>query len=111
MAASEHLGPQFFHGTTADLRAGDTIEPGHGANWEQSSSEHVYFTDSRKAAKGWAKGGRVYEVEPTGEYEPDANFPEGRISSQVGSMRVLPPGGPQYSYQTQHPLRVRRKAR
>jgi hypothetical protein len=102
VSADEHLNPQqFYHGTTAarGLDVGDTIEPGHDANHEISSKEHVYFTNrefrakkwSSEAAGGYKPGMRVFKVEPTGPYEHDANWPSDDYEA---------------SYQTKHPLRI-----
>ena len=83
MTASDHLGPQWYHGTTAasGLDVGDMITPGHTPVHEISSSQHVYFTSNQGAARkyagnaagGYKPGMRVFSVEPTGPYEPDPN--------------------------------------
>jgi hypothetical protein len=81
----EQFGP-YFHGTSAELRAGDVLNP-PGQEGPRSfkvphplySPEHVYFTTSRSQAESYAQsratkhGGspRVYEVEPHGETEKD----------------------------------------
>ena len=56
MTASDHLGPQFYHGTTvaSGLNVGDMITPGHEAQHDISSPHHVYFTDAQHRAKKWA---------------------------------------------------------
>lgn len=82
MAASDHLNPrQFFHGTAAPLKAGDTLVPGsqlggtsstYGAEHEHAQGVHV--TDDMHAARHFAEesamryGGtpHVYQVEPHG---------------------------------------------
>jgi hypothetical protein len=84
MAASDHLsGPQFFHGTSAELQPGDYLSP-RGANEsgrieDESSRRHVYFTADPYHAYGYAlraqqqRGGNanVYQVQPTGKTEAD----------------------------------------
>lgn len=102
MSASDHLGPQFYHGTTmaSGLDVGDMIEPGHTAQHEISSGQHVYFTDAEHRAKKWAShaagghqpGMRVFTVVPTGPHELDTNWES----------------DPDYemSYQSRHPLRI-----
>jgi hypothetical protein len=101
--ASEPLdaGP-FFHGTKADLRAGDTIEPGYRSNFgERRTANYVYLTATLDAATWGAElatgdgPGRIYRVEPTGPIENDPNLTDQRF-----------PGNPTRSYRTQQPLRV-----
>lgn len=92
-------GEAAYHGTSAELKPGDLIEPGHEANFDVSKPGHVYFTDESRygSAVNYAKhtartrGGQphVYKVEPTGDVERDPDF---AVS-----------GG---SYRTKHPLRV-----
>jgi rifampin ADP-ribosylating transferase len=92
-------GEPAYHGTSAELRPGDLVEPGHEANFSVSAPGCVYFTDetqygsavdcARFAAR--RKGGHphVYRVEPTGDVERDPDF---AVS-----------GG---SFRTRQPLRV-----
>ena len=58
------------------------VEPGHPPNFPASSPEYVYFTANAWGAGQWARDAaemphdhvvqpRVYEVQPTGEYERD----------------------------------------
>ena len=70
----------FFHGTKADLRAGDLLTAGFRSNYRpEITMNHVYFTalvDGAGLAAELAAGDaapRVYEVEPTGPYEDDPN--------------------------------------
>jgi rifampin ADP-ribosylating transferase len=92
----------FFHGTKADLRPGDLLEPGRSSNFGSgATASFVYLTATIDAAT-WgaelAKGdgrGRIYEVEPTGPFEDDPNLTDKRF-----------PGNPTRSYRTQQPLRV-----
>ena len=66
------VGPRFLHGTRADLKPGDLIEPGAPAG-----TTHVYLTRNLDAAIWGAElaagegPGRVYVVEPIGQVEDD----------------------------------------
>ncbi|MCC7088512.1 MAG: NAD(+)--rifampin ADP-ribosyltransferase [Chloroflexi bacterium] len=92
---------RFYHGTRADLRPGDLIQPGHSSNYTERKSPWVYFSETLNAA-AWgaelAKGdgpGRIYEVEPTGPFMDDPNLTDKRF-----------PGNPTRSYRSLEPLRV-----
>lgn len=99
-------GQTFYHGTKADLAIGDLIRPGFGSNFVDRALVHIYFTATLEAAT-WgaelAKGpegeegarGRIYIVEPTGEYEDDPNLTDRKF-----------PGNPTASYRSHEPLRV-----
>ncbi len=70
----------FFHGTKAELRAGDLLTAGFRSNYRpEITMNHIYFTALRDgaglAAELAAGEGtpRVYLVEPTGEFEDDPN--------------------------------------
>jgi rifampin ADP-ribosylating transferase len=62
---------------------------------------HVYFTATLDAATWGAElasgegRGRIYVVEPTGEFEDDPNVTDKRF-----------PGNPTHSFRTRDPLRV-----
>ncbi len=91
---------QFFHGTRADLKPGDLIEPGRPSNYgERSAASYVYLTGSLDAAAWGAELavgdgiGRIYTVEPTGPITEDPDLTRG------GS-------NPTRSYRSEHPLRV-----
>ena len=57
MAASDHLSQALFHGSTADLKPGDIINP--------VNREHAYATPRYRSALRFAKSPEhVYEVEP-----------------------------------------------
>ncbi len=91
---------QFFHGTRADLKPGDLIEPGRPSNYgERSAAAYVYLTGSLDAAAWGAElalgegPGRLYTVEPTGPIVDDPDLTRGG-------------GNPTRSYRSQHPLRV-----
>ncbi len=92
-----------YHGTRADLRTGDLIEPGHAANFgaRPRSANFVYFARTVDAAAWGAElaagdsRGRIYVVEPTGEFEDDPN---------VTNMKFK--GNPTKSFCSRAPLRV-----
>jgi catechol 2,3-dioxygenase-like lactoylglutathione lyase family enzyme len=92
-----------YHGTRADLRPGDLIEPGHAANFGATprSANHVYFARTLDAAIWGAElaagegPGRIYIVEPTGEIESDPNLTNMRFR-----------GNPTKSFRSRAPLRV-----
>ena len=92
----------FFHGTRADLRPGDLLEPGWRSNYgSRRQAKHIYLTATREGtplAAELARGdgpGRVYRVEPLGTIEDDPNVTDKRF-----------PGNPTRSYRTTEPLRV-----
>lgn len=95
--------PAFLHGTKAELRAGDLLRPGVGANFGEDL-RHVYFTRTLDAAAWGAELAvgdgepRIYVVEPTGEFEDDPNVTDKRF-----------PGNPTLSYRSLKPLRVVRE--
>lgn len=92
----------FYHGTKADLKVGDLLEPGHNSNYgEQKQANYVYLTATLDAAKWGAElaagegPGRIYCVKPTGPFEDDPNLTDKKF-----------PGNPTRSYRTKCPLRV-----
>lgn len=92
----------FFHGTKADLAAGDLLGPGYSSNYgERRSANFVYLTATMDAAVWGAElavgdgPGRIYRVAPTGPFEDDPNLTDQRF-----------PGNPTRSYRTRDPLRV-----
>lgn len=100
-SGAQDSGP-FYHGTKADLKPGDLLEPGHNSNFgERRSANYVYLTATLDAAiwgaeLGVGEGpGRIYRVEPTGPFEDDPNLTDKKF-----------PGNPTRSYRTQAPLRV-----
>jgi nicotinamidase-related amidase len=92
----------FYHGTKAVLTVGDTLNPGFKSNYgEGTSANFVYFSSTLNAVY-WgaelAEGpgiGRIYIVEPTGEFEDDPNLTDKKF-----------PGNVTRSYRTQEPLKI-----
>ena len=104
MAASDDPSPRrLYHGTKADLKPGDLIEPGHPANFgdRQRTTTYVYLTGTLDAATWGAElalgegPGRIYIVEPTGPITDDPNLTDKKF-----------PGNPTQSYRSREPLRV-----
>lgn len=92
----------YLHGTKADLVAGDLLVPGRESNYESGRlMNYVYFTETLDAAVWGAElalgdgPGRIYLVEPTGEFEDDPNVTDKKL-----------PGNPTRSFRSRHPLRV-----
>lgn len=92
----------FLHGTKADLKPGDLIEPGRTSNYgNRDNAAFVYLTATLDAATWGAElaigdgRGRIYIVEPTGPFEDDPNLTDKKF-----------PGNPTRSYRTRGPLRV-----
>ena len=99
--AADDPGP-FFHGTKAELEPGDLLEPGRPSNFGQrAEANFIYLTSTLDAATWGAElalgegPGRIYEVEPTGEFEDDPNLTDKKF-----------PGNPTRSYRTRAPLRI-----
>ena len=93
---------RYFHGTRADFKPGDLIEPGYRSNYgSQKNSNHVYLTATLDAAIWGAElavgdgPGRIYTVEPSGPIADDPNLTDKRF-----------PGNPTKSYRSREPLRV-----
>lgn len=92
----------FYHGTKACLTPGDLLEPGFNSNYgNRKKANFIYFTATMDAAIWGAElavgdqRGRIYQVEPTGDFENDPNLTDKRF-----------PGNPTRSYRTKHPLLV-----
>jgi len=92
----------FYHGTRADLKPGDLIEPGYTSNFgERNKTTYVYLTGTLDAAVWGAElahgegPGRIYVVEPTGPIVDDPNLTDAKY-----------PGNPTKSYRSRKPLRV-----
>jgi hypothetical protein len=92
----------FFHGTKARLHPGDLLTAGFRSNYRpEIVMNHVYFTALRDgaglAAELAAGDGdpRVYQVEPTGDFENDPNVTDKKL-----------PGNPTRSYRSTAPIRI-----
>ena len=95
-------GRSFFHGTKANLKNGDRIQPGYTSNYGQrATAAYVYMTGTLNAAIWGAELalgeglGRIYVVEATGPIEDDPNLTDKKY-----------PGNPTLSYRSKNPLRV-----
>jgi rifampin ADP-ribosylating transferase len=92
----------YLHGTKADLAAGELLVPGRQSNFEEGRRmNYVYFTATLDAATWGAElaagegRGRIYIVEPSGEFEDDPNVTDKKF-----------PGNPTQSFRSGEPLRV-----
>ena len=92
----------FYHGTKADLQAGNLLTAGFRSNYDpEVIMNHIYFTalpNGAGLAAALAKGDgqeRVYIVEPTGSFENDPNVTDKKF-----------PGNPTRSYRSQAPLKI-----
>src|ERR1051325_10018682 len=92
----------YLHGTKADLAVGDLLVPGRESNFEaRRVMNYVYFTATIDAAVWGAElaagegRGRIYIVEPTGEFEDDPNVTDKKF-----------PGNPTQSFRSRRPLRI-----
>ena len=93
---------RYYHGTHADLKPEDLIEPGYNSNFgSRREANNVYFTATVDAAVWGAElaigegPGRIYVVEPTGPIEDDPNLTDKKF-----------PGNPTKSYRSRDPLLV-----
>ncbi|MBL7812163.1 MAG: NAD(+)--rifampin ADP-ribosyltransferase [Bacteroidetes bacterium] len=92
----------FYHGTKADLKPGDLIEPGFRSNYGTGrKAKYVYFSATLEAAVWGAElaqgegTGRIYTVEPAGIMEDDPNLTDKKF-----------PGNPTLSFRTAQALKV-----
>lgn len=91
----------FFHGTKAELKIGDLLEPQHLSNYQDKKSNYIYFTATLEAAKWGAELAtsnlkeRIYIVEPLGDFENDPNLTDKKF-----------PGNPTRSYRSKSPLKI-----
>jgi rifampin ADP-ribosylating transferase len=92
----------YLHGTKADLAVGDLLVPGRESNFEPGRvMNYVYFTATLDAATWGAElavgegRGRIYVVEPVGEFEDDPNVTDKKF-----------PGNPTHSFRSREPLRI-----
>jgi hypothetical protein len=93
---------KIYHGTKANLKQGDLIEPGFNSNYgKNKKASYVYLTATLDAAIWGAElalgegGGRIYIVEPTGLIENDPNLTDKKF-----------PGNPTKSYRSKNSLRI-----
>ena len=91
-----------YHGTRADLKPGDLIEPGYHSNYgKRTKASYVYLTRTLDAATWGAElaagegPGRIYVVQPTGPIEDDPDLTNRKFR-----------GNPTKSYRSRDPLRV-----
>ena len=92
----------YLHGTKADLEVGELLTSGRESNFETGRvMNYVYFSATLDAAVWGAElaagggRGRIYLVEPTGEFEDDPNVTDKKF-----------PGNPTQSFRSREPLRV-----
>jgi rifampin ADP-ribosylating transferase len=92
----------YLHGTKADLAVGEMLVSGRESNFEEGRvMNYVYFTATLDAATWGAElaagegRGRIYVVEPMGEFEDDPNVTNKKF-----------PGNPTQSFRSREPLRV-----
>lgn len=92
----------FFHGTKADLKLGELIEPGFASNYGSNKNAKYIFLTATLDAAIWAAelavgegNGRIYLVEPTGPIEDDPDLTDKKF-----------PGNPTKSYRSTHAFRV-----
>ncbi|MCD7997162.1 MAG: NAD(+)--rifampin ADP-ribosyltransferase [Clostridiales bacterium] len=92
----------FYHGTKAELKPGDLLEPGYRSNYgKRKAAKYVYLSATLDAAIWGAElavgngSGRIYCVEPTEIIENDPNLTDKKF-----------PGNPTRSYRTRQALRV-----
>jgi rifampin ADP-ribosylating transferase len=92
----------YLHGTKAALTVGELLVSGRESNFEQGRlMNFVYFTATLDAATWGAElatgegRGRIYVVEPTGDFEDDPNVTNKEF-----------PGNPTKPFRSRDPLRV-----
>ncbi|MEP9365468.1 NAD(+)--rifampin ADP-ribosyltransferase [Nocardioides sp. CN2-186] len=92
----------YLHGTKADLAVGELLVAGRESNFEAGRiMNYIYFTATLDAATWGAElalgdgPGRIYVVEPTGDFEDDPNVTDKKH-----------PGNPTQSFRSREPLRV-----
>lgn len=92
----------FYHGTKADLKVGDFLNPGGQSNYQEDlKMNHIYFTANISGAglaASLAKGNameRIYVISPTGDFEDDPNVTDKKF-----------PGNLTRSYRSIYPLKI-----
>ncbi len=95
-------GRSFFHGTKANLKHGDLIQPGYNSNYgKRAMAAYVYVSGTLNSAIWGAElavgeePGRIYVVEATGPVEDDPNLTDKKF-----------PGNPTLSYRSKDAVRV-----
>ena len=92
----------YFHGTKADLKIGDLIEPGYNSNFgKRKKANYIFLTATLDAAIWGAELAvgegreRIYLVEATGPIENDPDVTDRKF-----------PGNPTMSYRSAHPFKI-----
>lgn len=92
----------YFHGTKADLKVGQLIQPGFNSNYGQKKNAKYIFLSATLDAAIWGAElafgegrERIYLVEPTGTIEDDPHLTDKKF-----------PGNPTKSYRSTHPFKV-----
>lgn len=92
----------YFHGSKADLKIGDLIQPGFNSNYGlQKNAKYIFLTSTLDAAIWGAELAagngkeRIYLVEPMGAIEDDPDLTDKKF-----------PGNPTKSYRSTSPFRV-----
>src|SRR6476469_1069660 len=92
----------YLHGTKSDLAVGELLVSGQQSNFEAGRvMNYVYFSATLDATVWGAElatgegRGRIYIVEPMGEFEDDPNVTNKKF-----------PGNPTRSYRTKEPLKI-----
>lgn len=92
----------YFHGTKADLKLGELIEPGYASNYGSNKNAKYIFLTATLDAAIWAAelavgegNGRIYLVEPTGTIEDDPDLTDKKFQ-----------GNPTKSYRSTDAFRV-----
>lgn len=101
MNQSLDSGP-FYHGTKAELKPDDLLEPGYASNYGKGDKANfIYLTGTMDAAIWGAElaqgegRGHIYSVAPLGSIENDPNLTDKKF-----------PGNPTRSYRTRDSLKV-----
>ena len=101
-STNELSSESFYHGTKANLKPGDLIEPGFNSNYgKNKKASYIYLTATLNAAAWGAELAmgegpcRIYIVEPTGPIEDDPNLTDKKFT-----------GNPTKSFRSRNPLRV-----
>lgn len=92
----------YFHGTKADLKLGELIEPGNSSNFgKRINAKYIFLSATLDAAIWGAElavgegNGRIYLVEPTGAIDDDPDLNDRKF-----------PGNPTKSYRSSEPFRI-----